>query len=81
MEIDAMARSIIGNPTAIAAALREARTHQRAGRLTEAESAYRRIVAAEPGHAEAWHQRGLVAHQLGTLDTAYPALLSFATGV
>ena len=65
-----MARSMMGNPTAIAAALREARTHQRAGRLSEAESAYRRIEAAEPGHADAWHQRGLVAHQLGTLDTA-----------
>jgi predicted O-linked N-acetylglucosamine transferase (SPINDLY family) len=39
--------------------------HHRAGHLDLAEEIYRRILAAEPEHAEALHLVGLVAHQRG----------------
>jgi len=39
-------------------------SHQ-AGRLDHAEEIYRRILAAEPAHAHAWHMLGLVALQRG----------------
>ena len=65
-----MARLTIGNPTGIAAKLRQGLAHQRAGRLPEAEAAYRRILTVEPDHAGAWHHLGLVAHRLGNSDAA-----------
>src|SRR5262249_19838181 len=37
--------------------------HHQAGRLQEAEQSYRRILAAEPGHADALHLLGVLAHQ------------------
>jgi Flp pilus assembly protein TadD len=43
--------------------------HQ-AGRLREAEEAYRRILAGEPGHADALHLLGVLAHQHGRDDLA-----------
>ena len=43
--------------------------HQ-AGRLAEAEGAYRRILAAEPRHADALHLLGVLAHQAGANDAA-----------
>src|ERR1700722_15233513 len=44
--------------------------HHRAGRLKEAEADYRRVLAAEPGHADSLHLLGLVAAQLGRGDLA-----------
>ena len=44
--------------------------HHRAGRLTEAESLYRQILAAQPNHAEALHHLGILAHQAGRSDLA-----------
>src|SRR4051812_27080147 len=39
--------------------------HHRAGRLQQAESIYRQIIAAVPNHAEAIHHLGLIAYQTG----------------
>src|SRR4051794_19242033 len=44
--------------------------HHQAGRLVDAEALYRQIVAAAPGHSEAWHHLGLLAHQTGRSDDA-----------
>ena len=44
--------------------------HQRAGRLTEAEGIYRRILETHPEHSDALHLLGLVAHQTGRDDVA-----------
>ena len=49
----------------IAQALQIARQHHTAGRLAEAESFYRKILAACPEHAESLHLLGMVAHQTG----------------
>lgn len=51
---------------ALAAALK---SHQ-AGDLSRAEEIYRRILAVDPGHAEAWHLLGVIAHQVGKNERA-----------
>ena len=43
--------------------------HQ-AGRLQEAEQAYREVLSAEPAHPDALHFLGVVAHQVGRNDVA-----------
>ncbi|EDY16422.1 TPR repeat-containing protein [Chthoniobacter flavus Ellin428] len=53
-------------PEAFALALQ---LHQ-AGRLAEAETLYRQILAVEPNHANALHFLGVVAHQVGQQETA-----------
>lgn len=45
------------------------RDHQ-SGRLREAESAYRQVLAGQPSNADALHMLGLLAHQLGRGDAA-----------
>lgn len=42
----------------------------RAGRLVEAEAAYGRVLALDPGHAESWHQLGMIALAAGRDDLA-----------
>ena len=44
--------------------------HHQAGRLAEAEACYRRVLAAQPDHADALHLLGVVAHQAGRHDLA-----------
>ncbi len=44
--------------------------HQQAGRYAEAESIYRRILAAQPNHPDALHLLGGLALQFGKLDIA-----------
>jgi tetratricopeptide (TPR) repeat protein len=44
--------------------------HHRAGRLAEAETWYRRVLAAEPNHLHALHLLGLLCHQAGRQDAA-----------
>ena len=46
-------------------ALRLAQEHRVAGRLREAESIYREIIAQRADHAESHHQLGLLAYQAG----------------
>jgi protein O-GlcNAc transferase len=49
----------------ISEALAIAVQHQRAGRLREAESIYRQILAADPDQHDAWHLLGLIACEVG----------------
>jgi tetratricopeptide (TPR) repeat protein len=42
--------------------------HHRAGRLGEAESCYKRVLAVQPGHADALNMLGVLAHQAGRPD-------------
>jgi len=44
-----------------------------AGRLHEAEALYRRVIAAQPNHAEAAFNLGVVLRQLGKVDEAIAA--------
>jgi len=48
-----------------AALLQQALAHHQAGRLEAAAAAYRQVLAAQPGHAEALHRLGLIAYQQG----------------
>jgi len=53
-------------PDALALALQ----HHQAGRLTEAEALYRKILQAQPNHADALHLLGVMAHQAGKHEMA-----------
>ena len=44
--------------------------HHQAGRLAEAEAAYREVLAAEPEHPQALHLLGVIAHQAGHHEIA-----------
>ncbi len=54
----------------LAEALQIGLAHQQAGRLPQAEAAYRSILAADPGNADALHLLGTVAHHVGKHDAA-----------
>src|ERR1700677_2029045 len=43
--------------------------HQ-SGRLADAEALYRQILAVQPGHSDALHLLGVIAHQTGRHDLA-----------
>lgn len=53
-----------------APAVRQALEHQKAGRLADAEAIYSRILAADPGQADALHFRGVLCYQTGNLVEA-----------
>jgi len=57
-------------PASVQQAFELALQHHQGGRLTEAETLYRQILAAQPAHAEALHHLGLVAQQMGRPDLA-----------
>ena len=42
----------VANPTALAAAVEEGLAHHRAGRLSDAEAAYRRVITVQPDHPD-----------------------------
>lgn len=42
--------------------------HHRAGRLSEAENAYQRVLQVDPGNFDALHFLGVIAHQVGKDD-------------
>ena len=44
--------------------------HHHAGRLSEAEACYRRVLAAQPEHADALHLLGVISHQVRRSDEA-----------
>jgi protein O-GlcNAc transferase len=54
----------------VAERLATALSHHQAGRLAEAESLYRQILAIEPDHVDSLHYLGVLAGQLGRHDTA-----------
>ena len=47
--------------------------HHQAGRLAEAEACYRRVLAAQPNHAEAHSNLGVALKDQGKLDEAVAA--------
>jgi tetratricopeptide (TPR) repeat protein len=51
-------------------ALQLAIQHHNAGRMREAESIYRQILAHQPRHPEALHLLGVLANQVGQIDIA-----------
>jgi len=53
-----------------AEAIAQAVEHQRAGRLQEARTTLRQVLACDPRHPEAWHLFGLLAYQRGELGAA-----------
>lgn len=55
-------------------AVRVAQEHQRFGRLAEAATLYKRILAAEPEQPEALHFLGLLYNQIGHSDLAIACL-------
>jgi protein O-GlcNAc transferase len=48
--------------------------HHQSGRLADAESLYRQIIAQAPQFADAWHMFGLLCHQLGRGDEAVASI-------
>jgi tetratricopeptide (TPR) repeat protein len=48
--------------------MQQALAHHRAGRLAEAEAAYRQILATRPNHAEALYLLGVIAGQTGRVE-------------
>ncbi len=44
--------------------------HHQAGRLNEAESIYRQILAVDPSHVDSLHLLGVMAHEVGRADIA-----------
>ena len=60
----------------LAEMLREGLDHHRAGRLKQAEHAYRKLLDVHPRHAGAVHLLGLIAFQAGKTDLAIHYLQS-----
>ena len=50
--------------------LEKALGHHRAGRLAEAETIYRQILAVDAQHADSLHLLGMLEHQRGHHDIA-----------
>ena len=62
--------------TTIPEAFELAVAHHRDGRLQEAETIYRQILATEPRHAQSLHMLGVLAHRAGRADLAVQYLQS-----
>ena len=56
----------------IVQAFNEAVEHHRASRLEEAERLYRAVIEAHPTHADAQHNLGVLALQVGQVEMALP---------
>ena len=57
-------------PVTLAQALQLGMTHFQAGRLPEAEAAFRRVLAADPNNVTALDLMGCIAHQVGKYEYA-----------
>ena len=69
-----MANLTIPNRPAVAGALKKAMQEHRAGRLDAAATSYRRVLAAEPGNANANHQLGRILTQSKRIKEALELL-------
>ena len=49
--------------------------HHRAGRLAQAETIYRRILASEPNHADSLHLLGVASFQAGHAEKALDLII------
>ncbi len=58
----------------ITEALSQAFAHHQRGELAQAEQLYRKILDAEPAHADTWHLLGVSAHQAGRNEEAVQAI-------
>lgn len=56
--------------SAVKSAIEEGKAHHQAGRLQEAEQAYRRALGLAPDHPHALHYLGLLAYRVGDLEEA-----------
>ena len=63
----------MNQPVSIQQAFQIAVQQHQEGRLSEAESLYRQIIGAQPGHADAFHMLGIVLSQLGRKAEAIEA--------
>ena len=70
----AMAHVTIPNRPALAGALKDAIQEQRAGRLDAAQAGYRRVLAADPGNANANHLLGRILIDSKRVKQALPFL-------
>jgi len=57
-------------PVTVPQAFALAAQHHQAGRLAEAETIYRQILAVQPDHADSLQMLGVIAHQAGRHDLA-----------
>src|SRR5215218_4755124 len=62
------------SPTSVDDLFAKARADHQAGRVAEADRAYRRVLHADPSNAAAWYLLGVACHGLGKLDDAVAAL-------
>ncbi|HUA55028.1 MAG TPA: tetratricopeptide repeat protein [Candidatus Sulfotelmatobacter sp.] len=69
-----------GTVRTLADALERARAHLVAGRLTEAETGYREVLATVPAVAQALHELGVCRHRQGDIAGAVP-LIAKATAL
>jgi len=60
----------LGPPPGIAELLAVAQRHHQAGRLAEAETAYRKVLAIDPTNFDSLHLLGVIAQQVGRSDLA-----------
>jgi tetratricopeptide (TPR) repeat protein len=65
-----MSSSVLPNQIDISEALNRAYAHWNAGQADQAEQWCQRVLAVWPGHADALHLLGLMAHAYGNLDLA-----------
>ena len=74
-----MAQARKRRAAAIPAPLKNALSLHRAGRIGEAERAYRATLAAHPSHPQALHGIGTLYYQLGRMDAARDCLAEAVT--
>jgi protein O-GlcNAc transferase len=65
-----MVNEVMENTSTVAQDLQTAIQHHQAGRLSEAQSLYQKILQVEPHHAIALHFLGVIAHQTGKHSAA-----------
>jgi predicted O-linked N-acetylglucosamine transferase (SPINDLY family) len=67
---EASAKALSNEEISLSQSLQLALSHHQAGRLPQAEAAYRQILSIIPEHADALHLSGVLAYQKGESDTA-----------